>query len=209
MSPPRHHPSEALLLAYASGALAENLALVVATHLSLCGACRARNAALEATGGALLAALAPEELGAGALATALARLDEAGPPPAAAPPVGPWPEPLASFAPDGAAWRWIGPGLRQRPVPLRRTAARLLKAAPGARVPSHGHGGLELTLVLRGAYRDGHDRFDIGDLQEVDDAVVHRPRAEPGEDCICLIATERPLRFRHWTTRLFRRFARV
>ena len=62
---PVHHPSEARLLDYASGALPEPMALLIATHLALCPACRRTVAELEAVGGALLEALPPEPVGRG------------------------------------------------------------------------------------------------------------------------------------------------
>ena len=37
---PRHHPSEATILAYAAGALHEGLSLVVASHMAFCPECR-------------------------------------------------------------------------------------------------------------------------------------------------------------------------
>ena len=46
-----HHPSEALLLDYALGSLAEGWSLAVATHLSLCPMCRQQVAEMEALGG--------------------------------------------------------------------------------------------------------------------------------------------------------------
>ena len=78
-----HHPSEATLAAYAAGTLPGALALVAATHLGRCGACRGSLATLEATGGALLAELAPVPLSVDALDQLLTRLDDP-PPPAGA-----------------------------------------------------------------------------------------------------------------------------
>ncbi len=45
----RHHPEEALLLAHAAGGVDPAMALIVATHLHFCAACRAQ-AALGACG---------------------------------------------------------------------------------------------------------------------------------------------------------------
>ena len=49
-----HHPGEALLLDYASGALGEGWSLAIAAHLALCPDCRRLQADMEAIGGALL-----------------------------------------------------------------------------------------------------------------------------------------------------------
>jgi len=58
---PDHHPSDERLLEYASGAAPEPIALLVATHLALCPACRHVTAELEAVGGALLETLPPKD----------------------------------------------------------------------------------------------------------------------------------------------------
>ena len=50
----QHHPSDALLLDYASGAAAEPVSLLVATHLTLCSQCREKVATYEAIGGMLI-----------------------------------------------------------------------------------------------------------------------------------------------------------
>ena len=50
----RHHLTDDLLMGYAAGVLPEAFSLVAATHVSLCDDCRARLAAFEAVGGAVL-----------------------------------------------------------------------------------------------------------------------------------------------------------
>jgi putative transcriptional regulator len=71
----RHHLPDELLLAYAAGTLAEPWSLVVATHLSLCPVCRAREAHFAAIGGAELESFMPERLDAGALDACFARIE--------------------------------------------------------------------------------------------------------------------------------------
>ena len=112
---PVHHPSEARLLDYASGALPEPMALLIATHLALCPACRRTVAELEAVGGALLEALPPEPVADDSLARLLARLDRLEPAAPAAPaslaaaPI--LPQPLRDYVGslDQVAWRHFGP----------------------------------------------------------------------------------------------------
>jgi putative transcriptional regulator len=72
---PTYHPGGERLVDYASGALPEPLALLVATHLALCPRCRRATAELEAVGGALLEGLAPAPLAADRRPRALARLE--------------------------------------------------------------------------------------------------------------------------------------
>jgi putative transcriptional regulator len=206
-----HHPSEATLLAYASGRLSEGLSLVVATHLAWCAGCLRSVHAAEAAGGMLLFDAPPAECGEELLARTLHALDgraaadaaPARPDSAQASSVGAaleLPQPLRRYldrlgAPD---WRRLGPGVRQISL-IPRTAGggtvRLLRIAPGMNMPRHGHAGLELAVVLAGAYRDEIGRFARGDVADLDEEVMHQPQADHAQGCVCLIATERPLRF--------------
>jgi putative transcriptional regulator len=76
-----------------------------------------------------------------------------------------------------------------------RASVRLLQIPAGQAMPEHGHRGIELTLVLKGAFRDQAARFGRGDVEIADASDQHTPVAEAGEDCICLAATDAPLRF--------------
>jgi putative transcriptional regulator len=75
--PITHHPPDDTVLRYANGTLPEAPAIVVATHLSFCPDCRVRMHTYEMLGGSMLEAVPPATLSADALATTLARLDDA------------------------------------------------------------------------------------------------------------------------------------
>lgn len=77
-----HHLTEPLLLAYAAGSLPEAFSLAVATHVSMCDACRAALESHQAVGGALLDQAEPAAVSEDALTTALARIKAPPPPPA-------------------------------------------------------------------------------------------------------------------------------
>ena len=81
-------------------------------------------------------------------------------------------------------------------------ALALYLAATGRSVPMHTHGGSELTLILRGAYRDAIGHFAPGDVADLDSEVEHQPVTVPGVPCICVAATDAPLRFSGWMARL-------
>ena len=68
---------------------------------------------------------------------------------------------------------------------------KLLRIGAGRAMPEHGHGGEEITLVLKGAYRDHMGRFARGDVADLDEDIEHKPVVEQDGDCICLVATER------------------
>ncbi len=66
-----------------------------------------------------------------------------------------------------------------------------------------------MTLVLRGAYTDGAAHFARGDLQVTDQTVDHRPQADAGEECLCFVALEAPIRLTGAIGRLFDPFLRL
>jgi putative transcriptional regulator len=104
----------------------------------------------------------------------------------------------------------LGGGVRQAILPTGpKATVRLLHIPAGQAVPDHGHRGMELTLVLRGAFRDATDRFGPGDLEIADEDLAHKPVAEVGEDCICLAATDAPLRFAGFMPRLLQPLFRI
>ena len=212
----RHHLTDAILMAYSAGSLNEAFSLMVASHVSLCDECRARLAAFDALGGALLdeppsgVALA-EDSYAATLARIAARPPEPSPPPRRA--SGVLPGPLQDYVGgdlDQIRWRPVGMGVRQA---ILRTApgatARLLFIPAGAAMPDHGHRGTEMTMVLQGAFSDEDDHFARGDVEIVDEHLHHTPVADISEDCICLAVTDAPLRFNSLLPRLVQPFLRI
>jgi putative transcriptional regulator len=88
-------------------------------------------------------------------------------------------------------------------------SVRLLYIPGGAAVPDHGHRGTELTLVLQGAFRDETDRFGVGDIEVATEDLEHKPVAEPGVACICLAATDAPLKFNSMIPRMLQPLFRI
>jgi len=80
----------------------------------------------------------------------------------------------------------------------------LIRVSPGARMPTHGHTGDELTCVLKGAFDDKTGSYGVGDIAEGDTTVEHRPSAIGEEDCICLIATRGRTLPRNFIARMMR-----
>lgn len=213
---PDFHPGDELIAAYASGALDEASSLAVASHLTLCPACRGNVALFETVGGDLVEALPEEPMAQGALAATLARAKELPDPVqqrAATPVVSTQtvlPAPVRHYVGgdiDSAKWRAIGPGIYHMPL-LRNgsTTARLLRIAPGRAVFDHSHGGTELTLVLKGSYASQGQRYARGDIEVADESVNHSPVAGMEDVCICLAVTDAPLRFDNWVGRLMQPF---
>ncbi|MBQ1204183.1 MAG: cupin domain-containing protein [Loktanella sp.] len=209
----KHHLTDSLLLAYAAGTLPEAFNLVVATHISMCDTCRAAAGSFDAVGGEVMLDAAPVDMAEDALTATLARITHAGPVARSRPaPVTDkvFPAPLREYVKgdlDEVKWRKVGGGVSQMVLKTATGASvRLLRIPAGTAVPDHGHCGLELTLVLQGAFVDETDRFDAGDIEVANEDLNHTPVAEAGMDCICLAATDAPLRFNGFMPRLAQRF---
>lgn len=204
----KHHPDIATLMAFSAGTLDEPYTTVIATHLAMSEAARATVRKLETIGGALLAHEPKAALQEGAFERLLGSLTED---PIAAMPrhePSPIPAPLRPYLPaglEGVRWKWTGPGVAQVDLAVGKdgkSRLKLMRVAGGRSVPEHSHGGQELTLILWGAYRDRFGVFQVGDISDHDEDVEHQPIAEPGKDCICLVAVNAPLSFRSRLVRL-------
>ncbi len=215
-----HHLTDDVLMGYASGSLPEAFNLMVAAHVSLCDTCRARAESFDAVGGEVL-----EENPAGDVAMttnslmATLALIKSGPldgiaaskPDRTADAV--LPGPLQDYVAgglDGVKWRGIGMGVKQAILPTSAGAtARLLMIPAGAAMPDHGHHGLEMTMVLKGAFKDEDDYFARGDVEIADSDMHHTPVADIHEDCICLVVADARLKFEGILPRIAQRFARI
>lgn len=213
MSQIKHHIPEALLMAYAAGSLSQNFALVIAAHVSLCDECRAGLGAHDAVGGALLDEQPLRTVSSSLKEALFSQLDES-----IKPEIdlvydrsGVFPGPvMQALKGKPPRWKSVGGGVRQTLLHAdKEGSARLLFIPPGKAVPDHGHNGIELTLVLQGAFSDETGRFGVGDLEVADHTVEHTPVADPGAPCICLAATDAPLRFNSFIPRLLQPLLRI
>lgn len=214
----RHHLTDPLLIAYAAGNLPEAFGLAIATHVSMCDECRARLCAFEAVGGALIDTLESVEMADGSLEAVMARasmVDRVAVPPTvrARKSSGAVPSPLTDYVGSdftAVKWRPLGMGVRQAILKTGPGAsARLLYIPAGQAMPDHGHRGMELTLVLQGAFSDAEDRFGPGDIEIATADLEHTPVAEAGVACICLAVTDAPLRFMGLIPRLLQPLFRI
>lgn len=192
-----HHLDPATLMAYAAGTLAPAVTAVAAQHIAMCAHCRHELDIAQRIGRAMVERLAPVDT---AAAPDIGSRDPGASPKA---------RELSRFVqlignPDEVPWRRIGPGLWHHRLEAGGDGTlHLLKAAPGAKVPTHDHTGDELTLVLQGALLEGPVRFAVGDVADHDTAEVeHEPAADPDEGCICVIGAEGKVRFRGLLARL-------
>lgn len=213
----KHHLTDDVLMAYSAGTLPEAFSLMVASHVSLCDTCRAQMESFDALGGEILDAV--DENGSrmteNALPATLALIAGGAPIEVETPrnAGGVLPGPLQEYVGgdlDSVRWRGIGMGVKQAILPTSKDAtARLLFIPAGTAMPDHGHNGMEMTMVLKGAFQDELDYFARGDVEIADSDTHHTPVADIHEDCICLAVTDAPLRFEGLLPKIAQRFARI
>lgn len=215
MTTTQHHIDETWLLAYSSGSLPEGLTLAVATHIAMCDSCRDTVRRFDALGGDVLTSVQPQEDTKSSLAAIFDRADaiEAQEQSTPKPAPSALPKPLQCYISGGfddIKWRSIGMGAKQAIIcDDGQSTARLLYIPSGMALPDHGHQGVEMTVVLQGAFWDGDQRFGAGDVECASPDVEHQPIADIGEDCICLAATDAPLRFKSMLPRLLQPIIRI
>ncbi|MFP8966933.1 ChrR family anti-sigma-E factor [Pokkaliibacter sp. CJK22405] len=227
MTTPVHHPDDATLISYAAGALSLPLSITLSCHLAVCPQCRERLKQAQAVGGALLERCDEIQLSSNARSNMLAALDDdsldQAPVTAAEPKLQDLddtgindharedliPAPLRPWLGERYSelrWSTLAPGMKQVKITLPQGNLRLFRITPGTCMPHHGHGGSEMTLVLKGSYSDEVGRFQPGDIADLDPDIEHQPIADRDQDCICLIATDAPLKFSGFVPRLLQPF---
>jgi len=190
------HLTDDLIVAYATGAATDGVALAAAAHLTYCADCRRKVEAQEAIAGALLAessAVAGPDI-----ANVLDRLDDGGES-AAALNAGPLPAPVATAVGmdfDDIPWRFRLPGVYVHEMSNENgDDISLMKVRPGAVIPSHTHEAEELTVVFAGELEDGGATYKAGDISVADASVDHKPRAGGDTACICLAVLSGGVKF--------------
>ena len=194
---------EEWVVSYAAGSLSEAHALVVASHIDYHPEIQKKLADAESIGGLLLENNEITTVSCDMFDDILGRLDEeitSIPQKTDAKPESNLPKPLMDYI-DGdlsdLKWKAMGPGLSQVRLWTGPNDERLwiLRAKAGTKVPMHDHRSLELTLVLQGSYQAGGERFKPGMIEVADEHTHnHHPIIDEGEECICLVVTEAPIK---------------
>jgi putative transcriptional regulator len=184
---PSYHPGEELLLDYASGGSSPAEAMMIATHLACCMACRDLVRVADDVGGALLDAIASVRLPPDMLNRTLVAIDTFRPDAhdGRAPPI---------MLDDYLArpnWKKLPGGFRMRRISGNDGSGAgriwLFDAPPGMRLLPHRHGGDEWTVILRGGFVDQNLHYGPGDFACMADGVVHQPTVGVNERCVSLI----------------------
>ncbi len=213
-----HHLDETTIIALAAGTLGEAHGFAAATHVAYCPLCRAALRDAETIGGQIMQDDEPRAVTDTCRAATLASLDAIAAAPAkkSSGPRGEVPAVLCNLldnAPlDSLKWKTIVPGVSTYEIPLStkgKTHLQLLRIGKGRQMPEHGHGGEEITVILRGSYSDHTGRYAAGDAADFDESVEHQPKVDSDMDCICLVATEAPTRFKSFWARLAQPFVGI
>jgi putative transcriptional regulator len=211
----RHVLNEHLLMGYAAGILPEAFDIVVASKLCLCDESRAMLGSYEAVGGCLMEQCQCVPLSENTFVATMEQIKTETPTSGLSAPKKPriLPHPLQDYVGgdiEAVKWKSLGGGVKQSILKTTGTAqARLLFIPAGQSVPDHGHRGIELTLVLQGSFSDKIDHFSRGDIEIANQDLNHQPVAGPETDCICLAATDAPLRFNSLLPRLLQPFFKI
>lgn len=201
------------IVSYASGALSEAHALVVATHCHFHPELQQKLDDAENIGAMFMVSNQPAQVSSRLFEEIITEIDSMSATTELPSDQEGIPYPLAEYlnhkSLDQLKWRMMGPGLSQ--VRLwtgpNDECLWLLKAKGGAKIPSHDHKELEFTLVLQGSYHVGDEHYRPGLLEIADDNTKnHTPIIDPGEDCICLVVTEAPIKIHSFMGRLAQPF---
>ncbi len=213
-----HHLDDATLLGFAAGTLAHAHGIVTSAHMAMCPQCRRALHEAEAIGGGILADSAPVAVSQSLREATLASLESLPVAPAqksnSPPKSDELPDVLVRAlgvtSLDQIKWHRKLPGVAIYDVPLpkgSKARLKLLALEKGRAMPDHGHGGEELTLVLKGSYSDKFGKFSRGDLADLAEDVEHQPIVDSDETCICLISFDVPAKFKSIWARLAQPFS--
>ena len=221
-----HHLDDATIVSLASGTLNPAIAVAASAHVKMCRQCEHALDTAQAVGGALLDDCDSVPMSASSVNNVLEKIEVEGrgKQPAAFPAkrkrqlhhegdvVPPHVARLIGAPVSDLKWRRAGGGVSTYQIDLGKGETGklfLMKIEAGRAMPEHGHGGSELTLVLSGSYHDKYGHFGRGDVADLDDDAEHQPIVDDGEDCICLVAVERPTRFKGLLPKVFQPFVGI
>lgn len=195
----------ALMMSYATGHLDHAQSLIVSAHLSLSHSAQRMMRALEMMGGAMLEKeCEPVAMHSHALESVMNRLETREAQKTKKVNYGIFPDDLA--VPDILLqslssqrrlpkWKMLYPGLHTFDIDLKckTSMTRFLKADPSIGTPHHKHGGIEITLVLDGAFEDESGRYSKGDLIVSNEHLEHTPVACSSDGCVCMVVSTKPI----------------
>ncbi|MBX4872558.1 cupin domain-containing protein [Rhizobium bangladeshense] len=191
---------DGLMAHYVAGSLPEPAGVLIRSHLEMKTDNRSLVNALELLAGEALentpkAAIADREQRLAAIFSSSS--PDVGPPPARRSEAALFPRALrdlVGFELEDVPWRRRLPGFKEYSLDRDGCEVRLMRIRPGRALPAHTHKGMELILVLDGAFNDERGHFGPGDISIADETVDHRPVAEKDRPCIAFAVSDGPVR---------------
>lgn len=215
MNSVHHHPNEDILLSYHKGDLPFAHSIVIGAHIENCQHCQREISLLEEIGAAYFDNENEVALEDNALELALARIER----PCEAAPIFKKPEYFGDLkVPEivkslGIKKRyWAAPGVWIAPIDIeteKEGMAYFMYAKKGLEMPRHMHDGMEFTHVLFGSLSDQSGEYHEGDFMSAEGDYDHSPLIGSNTDCLCLIATEKPIRPLSLIGKILQPFARI
>lgn len=192
---------DALMAHYVAGSLPEPARVLVEAHLVMKPDHRALVNDLELLAGEALelmpdAAIADRDARLGAIFSSKP-LSEKSAPIILSRDQGAFPRPirdLMGFDVDTVPWKTKLPGFKEYTTDIDGCEVSLMWIRAGRALPSHTHKGMELTLILDGAFNDNRGRFGPGDISVADATIDHRPVAEKERHCIAFSVLDAPIK---------------
>lgn len=209
------HPDDEVLMDYYQGKLSKSHCFVISAHIEMCNECRDELSLYDAIGGEFLEKTDPISLSEDALSLALARIDR------------PYetidkkneidaflnglslPKSIANLKFKNRYWAAPGVWIAKVDHSDDNSEAYLMYAQKGMQMPNHDHGGSELTLVLQGSLEDENGKFYRGDLMKANSGYCHSPLIGNDIDCLCFIASEKPIIPKTLLGKMLQPFARI
>lgn len=200
------HPSEELLLTFATGQADLPHRVLIEGHLDGCATCRSVVAEVSIPGGALLTALPAEPLPDRLWNNLRAQVEALPAPASVAPSLAEIPLPPGArqeLPPRPAVHWWRLPTGAARIATLTQdpqTGSVLLAGymPAGQTFPRHLHVGPEDVLVLTGGYADQFGTFETGAYTSYAPGSEHQPATDLDEGCWSLVRLEQPNKFYGW-----------
>lgn len=205
----KHHPSDALMLAFAKGELSITMTMAISAHVEMCPCCADKLSALETRLGgselggeeeivvdsdfaAMFADIVADDTQAELIsipqATLMYQHKEVL-------------LPRALSCLERSEFSTIGKIGRSRFNADDGTLrASLLQIAPGGEIPEHTHTGFEITLLLDGDFSDEDGEYVPGDFIMLDGAHNHTPKTKDG--CLCFTVVSSALYFNKGISKL-------
>ncbi|RSB81085.1 transcriptional regulator [Rhizobium pisi] len=190
---------DALMAHYVAGSLPEPARVLVQSHLEMKPDNRSFVNGLELLAGEALenasgVAITDREQ---RLRAIFASTSSISPSPVARPKLALFPRALRDFVGfevEDVPWRKRLPGFKEYPLDMDGCEVNLMWIRPGRALPAHTHKGMELILILDGAFNDERGRFGPGDISIADETVDHRPVAEKDRPCIAFAVSDGTVR---------------